>query len=515
MTKVAVFAHYDADGIGDAYLNDIFRQLVEVFDEIIVVTTSGISGLSIINDKKVRVVHRDNAGYDFYSYKVGIDAISDLSIVEQLVVLNDSFYISPDFDIADILSQCRQFDIFSLTDNLQFTYHLQSYFLVFNKRAITSLWFYKFWNKVYTYKNKWKIVLDYEVGLTSSALTAGLSLGSYINNVQEGNICHEKPLFLYNKVGILKIDVIRNDIAKIDIASLFSHSEIISRHVERTKRVYENRLLSSTNKQMGVGSNFFEYDNLRPVADVAAIIHLYYIDLADDVRAALSKIPFDIDIYITVAEESSIPLVVDAFSGVSNRLCIAVTENKGRDVKPFLELLKSRDFESYKMVLKLHSKKSKYSDHGASWRKDIYTGLIPSSASINKLKDVFSSGRTGIAANFSSYLSSSQYWGANRERVERYCSLMNVDRSEQELFFVGGTMFWFSPKALYPLVNIIDLELFEEENGQQDGTLAHVFERLVCKSALSVKMNCVDILNPDINLVASDVILNTVKVLND
>lgn len=65
MIKVAVFAHYDADGIGDAYLEDIFIQLVELFDEIIVVTTSGISGLSIINDKKVRVVHRDNVGYDF------------------------------------------------------------------------------------------------------------------------------------------------------------------------------------------------------------------------------------------------------------------------------------------------------------------------------------------------------------------------------------------------------------------------------------------------------------------
>lgn len=515
MIKVAVFAHYDADGIGDAYLEDIFIQLVELFDEIIVVTTSGISGLSIINDKKVRVVHRDNVGYDFYSYKVGIDAIEDLSTVEQLVVLNDSFYISSDFVMADILSESRQFNIFSLTENLQFAYHLQSYFLVFNRRAITSLWFYKFWDRVYTYKNKLRIVLDYEVGLTSSALTAGLSLGSYINCDQEGNICHEEPLSVYNKAGILKIDVIRNKIAEIDVESLFPNPDIISRHVERTKQAYENKLVSSTNKIMKVGSNFFEYDNHRLVSDVAAVIHLYYIDLAGDVLTALSKIPFDIDLYITITDESSIPFVVDTFSGVSNRLCIAVTENKGRDVKPFFEVLKALDFESYRMVLKLHTKKSKYSALGASWRKDIYTGLIPSSATINTLKNVFFSERVGIAANFNSYLSSSQYWGANRERVERYCSLMNVDSSEQELFFVGGTMFWFSPKALYPLVNIIDLELFEEENGQQDGTLAHVFERLVCKSALSVQMDCVDILNPNINLVASDVISNTVKVLND
>lgn len=495
MKTIAVIAHYDINSIVDDYLLILFKKLFLVCDKVVVVTTSGIDleSRSTLNAfGNLEIITRENVGYDFLSYKTGINSISDLHLYDRLLVLNDSFYVNESFNLENILLESEKKDIFSLTSTNQFRFHLQSFFMVFNKKAILSKWFFKFWRGVFTYKRKMKIIFNYEMGLTSTALHEGLTVGSAVNFNHKENPCHKNLDELFSKIGIVKVDVLRNNISYFDINRLYN-SKSIQSHLDRTTSAYSQRKLEY-GKNIKAGDNFFEYSHTSDKqANIALIIHIFYPDISSEILECIKKIPENVDIFITVPEETYIPDIIDLFMASASSLFIAVTENKGRDVYPFVKMMQSYDFKKYTMVLKLHTKKSKYSTLGDVWRKNIYSGLLSSSANLNKLCGTFLRGDVGIAAPFKDYLSSENYWGANKERVYTYAKRLGINDDRVNLFFVGGTMFWFKPDALYPLVELIHESDFEEELNQQDGTFAHVFERLTCLSAMSKGYKVIDI----------------------
>lgn len=495
MKTIAVVAHYDVNGIADDYLIPLFEKLSEVCDKIVVVTTSGIEASSqskLLSVGNVKVISRDNVGYDFLSYKTGIESISDLCLYDRLLVLNDSFYINKKFDLKNILLQSETKDIFGITSSNQFRFHVQSYFLVFNKKAILSKWFFNFWSRVFSYKRKMKIIFEYEMGLTSSALQHGLTVGSAITFNHNENPCHKNVEQLFDTFGIVKIDVLRNNISYFDINKL-DDVNAIRDHLNRTVSSYSHRKLEH-GRNVQAGRNFFEFTHIsKKQTDVAVILHIFYPEISVEIREYLDRIPFNIDVFITIPEESYIPKVLDVFLSCSNSVYVAVTENKGRDVYPFVKMMQSYDFRKYSMVLKLHTKKSKYSALGDTWRRNLYSGLIPSSAKLIDLHSRFINCRIGIAAQFKDYLSNDNYWGANKVRFYLYAKRLGLSKEKIDLFFVGGTMFWFKPDALYPIVDLIEEDDFEEELNQQDGTFAHVFERLTCMSAISQGYKTVDI----------------------
>lgn len=512
MKRIAVLAHYDIDAVVDTYLDKLITELENFVDKIILVTTSGVDDLSLAKFKKIQVIQRNNVGYDFYSYKVGIDSIADLQQYDQLLILNDSFYTTEYFDLNLFLRQSKDKDIYSITSTNQFAYHLQSYFIVFNKKAILSIWFYKFWQNVFIYKRKIKIIFDYEINLTRSAMQHGLTAGSMFFSQDTGNPCHNRPDLLLEKVGIIKIDLLRNKIADLDYSCL-KEASIIDSHLNRTRESYKDRVLNGSDVEVTAGNGFFEYSKESlECSRIAVMVHLFYVDLIDEIKESIEIIPYDFDLFITVTEEVFLPVVINKFSGQCNRLYIAVVKNRGRDVLPFVQLMKNFDFRHYEIALKLHTKKSKYSSLGDKWRGNILKNLLPSGSVISKLYKGFIDNNIGIAANFSDYLSNDNYWGANKIRYNYYCELLDIPLENRNLFFIGGTMFWFNPNALYPIVNLMTEDDFEEELNQQDGTLAHVFERLSCKSVAHAGMRHVDI-NELNDVTSNQVIHNDVIVL--
>src|SRR5262249_49472365 len=77
----------------------------------------------------------------------------------------------------------------------------------------------------------------------------------------------------------------------------------------------------------------------------------------------------------------------------------------------------------------------------------------------------------------------SYYWGSNVDRVlslAQSAGLAVGDIAELEFSFVGGSMFWFRPQALAPVLDAkLVTEQFDVEEGQRDGTLAHAVDRFI------------------------------------
>lgn len=61
----------------------------------------------------------------------------------------------------------------------------------------------------------------------------------------------------------------------------------------------------------------------------------------------------------------------------------------------------------------------------------------------------------------------------------------------RDFFFPAGSMFWFKPPALTPLLGLnLGDDDFSPENDEVDGTLAHVVERLFTVAAEKSGYTC-------------------------
>jgi Rhamnan synthesis protein F len=224
----------------------------------------------------------------------------------------------------------------------------------------------------------------------------------------------------------------------------------------------------------------------------AVIAHVYYEDTWPDIAAVLKRltIPFDLIVTTVPGRERLVGAVARDFPGAE----VIVTENRGRDVRPFLELLEAGRLDRYRYVCKIHGKKStdggRMSYLGALWRRrslfDLLAGPGIAESIVRAFEADASIGIIGPRAfrlpNESSPLEPS--WGKTRPKVMELAAKMGVAPDQFRLDFYGGTMFWARPEALRPLRELKLACAFPEEQGLLDGGLEHATERLFTTSAL-------------------------------
>jgi lipopolysaccharide biosynthesis protein/ubiquinone/menaquinone biosynthesis C-methylase UbiE len=226
--------------------------------------------------------------------------------------------------------------------------------------------------------------------------------------------------------------------------------------------------------------------------DVAIIIHLYYFELYDVILKYLDNISEIADMYFSVRD--------GAYSLASRKIkkryphaVVLSYPNQGRDVLPFLKIVRHLRQMDYKAICKIHTKKSQHRIDGDLWRDDVLKKLLGTQEIVKECVNSILSG-VGLIAPAGHLIESTNYWGSNAERVTRLAKKMGCPQAWiDKFFFSAGTMFWISPNALIPL---LDLELsdddFEAESGQVDGTTAHALERLVSLSVQKSGMSIIE-----------------------
>lgn len=177
-------AHYDPTGGVGPHVRRQVEALAASFDDLVVVTTASLTDPARTwLSQRARLIERDNHGYDFLSYRTGLESAGVLdgrAAYDEVVICNDT-YVGPLRDYARIRADMdgRQADFWGLTRNERIRPHLQSFFVAFRGPALASEAFGAFWSGMEPLSDRWQVIKRYEIGLTERLEDAGLRSAAY------------------------------------------------------------------------------------------------------------------------------------------------------------------------------------------------------------------------------------------------------------------------------------------------------------------------------------------------
>lgn len=239
-------------------------------------------------------------------------------------------------------------------------------------------------------------------------------------------------------------------------------------------------------RQMVQEQSAFIGELLEQPGKIAIQAHIFYLDLLNEMVSYCKNMPYKFDALISLVDESAAEKIRSAFEKIPNaeKVIVRVVPNRGRDVAPFLagfgDILPEYDF-----VAHIHSKKSLYTgSEQQNWRKYLFNALLGEPNNIRKIFKAFADNKSvGViyprpAANIP-YIAFT--WLSNRQVGMELLTRINVPPNKTDYFeFPAGTMFWARTKALKKFFAAkFTFNDFPPEQGQNDGTLAHAFERAI------------------------------------
>lgn len=187
MVRAIVLAHFDVDGVVDDYVVEALCRYRQVAEHVVMVSASAVDMPDRLAGLVDRFVARENVGYDFGSWRAGIDSLGSFDGIDELICVNDSVY-GPFTDLAPVLGDSRvaHADVWGMCLSVQGTAarghvpteHLQSWFVAIRGDALKSEAFREFWRSVGPSPSKADVINRYEVGLSQGLQGAGFQLAA-------------------------------------------------------------------------------------------------------------------------------------------------------------------------------------------------------------------------------------------------------------------------------------------------------------------------------------------------
>lgn len=214
-------------------------------------------------------------------------------------------------------------------------------------------------------------------------------------------------------------------------------------------------------------------------AKIAVVIHLFYPELWGILTEKLDSIDQDFDIFVTIPEKhKGLNLAYK-----NHKITIVPVPNWGRDILPFLHVVRKVRAAGYEYVLKLHSKKSKQISRADAnyWLRTSLDALLANKLSVkNILKKLDSSAKIVGVKEFAVKMSLGGDIGLKDRIYEYYAQkdAKKIVKNIDKFVFSAGSMFWARTDAFDEILSRhIVADDFELEYGQLWNTLAHFLER--------------------------------------
>lgn len=260
------------------------------------------------------------------------------------------------------------------------------------------------------------------------------------------------------------------------------------------------RPADGTNVSAAVPFNYDLSDVQPPSSPIGVICHIFYDDLAAEMRRLLDNIPFPTDVFISTDTEAKRVVIETAFAGWPKGHCeIRIVQNRGRDIAP--KLVTFRDvYEHHELVLFLHGKKSLTSSIGESWRKTLTRSLVGSSDIVRSIVEIFSQNPDiGIVmCEHFEPIREFLNWDYNFHIARRIAKRMGFKLTSKHFVEMpSGSMFWIRSKAFRPMLDLkLTVRDFPKEEGQFNNTTQHAIERLMLYTCEYAGYNWIKVADP-------------------
>lgn len=177
-TRVAIFSHFDRHGRVHEFVHFYLQEIARAGYTLIFVTSAPTlrpADLVRLTPLCGLILRRKNVGFDFGNFKDAIARIPDLGRLDSLLLANDSVY-GPFYPLTPLIERMEPTagDVWSMTDNWTWRFHLQTYFVLFGRRALESEAFRRFWRCLRYLQAKTAVVMWCEFGLTRAMIRGGL-----------------------------------------------------------------------------------------------------------------------------------------------------------------------------------------------------------------------------------------------------------------------------------------------------------------------------------------------------
>lgn len=234
---------------------------------------------------------------------------------------------------------------------------------------------------------------------------------------------------------------------------------------------------------------------------VAAVCHIFYVDLAEEMLTYLNHLPMQTDLFISTADEARAVALREVFaSWERGRVVIRVALNQGRDIAPKLVTFRDVYDAGYELILFLHSKKTEREDTGPAWRSALFQTLAGSVQTVGSILTLFDHNpKLGmVIPQHHESIRRHIGWQNNLLHGRRLARNMGLSlKTAYPLDFAAGSMFWLRPEALIPILRLkLEVDDFPREGGQVGDTVAHGIERMMLYSCELANYDWLKIADP-------------------
>ncbi len=530
--RVVFYFVYDPRGEIDDYIPYKLRSLRPFTDHIFVVVNGKLTsdGRRSLEDVADTVYQRENIGFDVWAYKSALEEFGAdrLAEFDELILMNYTWFgpvqsFEPVFERMNAL----EVDFWGITEHDGMTpnpytlidsmhSHIQSHWIAVRRSVFESDAWRSYWAEMPMITSYIDSIINHESRFThhfeSLNFTKALAFPKEDYPSQHAAFVSARAL-LEDGCPVLKRRVFFHSPLYLDREAIIGRwllEDVASRGYPM-ELIWKNLVRNTQPKVLNTNASMLEilpetadsYDADTPLR-IAAIVHIFYEDMTDELLDKLSTLPSPFDLYATTTTEEKAVVIRETIERRDMSLLQksdvrVLPSNRGRDLSGFFigarDVLRSHEYD---LVVKIHSKKTvqQTPNAGDFFKRQQFENLLNSPGYTANLIGLFQK-EAGLGLVFPptihiGYPTLGHAWFLNRQPAHELCERLGIGVPLDDVSPLApfGAMFIARPEALRLLTDVEwQYDEYAPETEHADGSLAHVQERIVAYAAAELSFH--------------------------